>query len=204
MNQYQSNFGNSSEYDIERAPQSNVLGIVGFILAFCLGPIGLLISLIALAKRPRGFAIAGVLVGLITTGVLVILGFGAWKMKDLIMATANTQMQYTQIDAAVSSYKAANNGTLPADLASANIAGGVPNDFWGTPWQIEVAADGSSYTLVAASIDRQFGTSDDIRIPGGLNPNQIADYLEHVIKQMTEDALNNGVGSSGNLGPSNP
>lgn len=204
MSQYESNFGNSGEYGVERTPQSNVLGIVGFILAFCLGPIGLLISLIALAKRPRGFAIAGVLVGLITTGALVILGLGAWKLKDSIMAAANTQMQYTQIDAAISSYKAANNGALPADLASANIAGGVPNDFWGTAWQIEVADDGSSYTLVSASMDQQFGTSDDIRIPGGLNPNQVGDYLEHVIKQMAEDALNSSPGSSGNLGPANP
>src|SRR5215210_2130737 len=48
----------------ERRP-SNTLGIVGFVLAFCLPPIGLILSLAALARRPRGFAIAGVIIGLL-------------------------------------------------------------------------------------------------------------------------------------------
>ena len=52
--------------------QSNGLGTAGFILSLVglvtggiLSPIGLIISLIALGKHPKGLAIAGVIIGLI-------------------------------------------------------------------------------------------------------------------------------------------
>ena len=52
-------------------PPSNGLGVAGFVLSLLgflgtcglLSPIGLILSLIALRKQPRGLAIAGVIIG---------------------------------------------------------------------------------------------------------------------------------------------
>lgn len=51
-------------------PATNTLGLVGFVLSFCTGPIGLVVCLIALTKPPRGFAIAGVFISLISSVLL--------------------------------------------------------------------------------------------------------------------------------------
>ena len=50
---------------------SNTLGVIGLLLAFCLPPLGLVLSLVALGRQPRGFAITGVFVGVVTTGLVV-------------------------------------------------------------------------------------------------------------------------------------
>ncbi|MBY0307701.1 MAG: DUF4190 domain-containing protein, partial [Phycisphaerales bacterium] len=54
--------------------RSNGLGVAGFIVSLAgwfvggvLCPVGLVLSLFALGKRPRGFAVAGVVVGLLGT-----------------------------------------------------------------------------------------------------------------------------------------
>src|SRR6185503_10603697 len=64
-------------------PPSNNLGLAGFVtsllgLLSCgvLSPIGLLLSLIGLTKRPRGFAIAGTILGLIGSVFLAVAGVG--------------------------------------------------------------------------------------------------------------------------------
>ncbi len=64
------------------AAQSNGLGVAGFIVSliglfFCCGwisPLGLLFSFIALAWAPRGFAFAGVVLGMIGSAWLILIG----------------------------------------------------------------------------------------------------------------------------------
>ena len=63
---------NSYEEYVE-TKQSNTLGVIGFILALtcCLAPMGLLLSLIAVFKPPRGFAIAGLIISGLITAIMV-------------------------------------------------------------------------------------------------------------------------------------
>ena len=87
----------SQHVTIHAAP-SNGLGVAGFIVSLvgfltcglaC--PIGLLLSLPALAKRPRGFAIAGSVLGFLGTAVLALWGF-AFIMALLGLGAASEQM----------------------------------------------------------------------------------------------------------------
>ncbi|MFB8189731.1 DUF4190 domain-containing protein [Microbacterium sp. NPDC055988] len=60
------------------APPGRVLSIVGFVLAFVVAPVGLIISIVAAVKlgksgQPKGFAIAGIIVGALITIFWVIL-----------------------------------------------------------------------------------------------------------------------------------
>jgi hypothetical protein len=196
MNQYQTPYNQYSEFGNEPVKQSNPLGLVGFILAFCVGPLGLLISLIALFNRPRGFAIAGVIVGLVTTTILAFIGFGIWMASGAVAAIMRIHTDYNMITTAVEQYKAANNGALPADIAQLGLSGGVPTDFWGNSWVIEPAQNSSGYQLVSAGPDKVFQTSDDILLAGGLNDEQVTEQLRGMIEQLLEESMNKRTGGS--------
>ena len=65
-------------------PPSNGLGVAGFVtslVSLCfscgiLSPISMILSLIALMKRPRGFAIAGSIISGIQLLIILIIGLG--------------------------------------------------------------------------------------------------------------------------------
>lgn len=146
------------DLDLQERP-SNPMGLVGFILAFCLPPIGLVLSLIALAWRPRGFAIAGVIVGLITTAVVAIVGVVTVTSIQQVAKFTQIAESAGKMQSALASAKSS-GGAYPADLAAAGIA--VENDPWGTPIKYEQTGGGASYLLITAGKDAQFDTVDDI------------------------------------------
>jgi len=200
MSQYDANAGGMSDFGHGGPKQTNVLGIVGFILAFCTGPIGLIISLIALAKPPRGFAIAGVIVGLITTFAAAAIGIIAW----LTWPASVTQNQYMIIDQSIQAYQSTNNGVIPTDLTALSVPPDTLTDFWGNEWQIEVAADGSSYVLVSAGVDGQFGTQDDIRLRGGLGPFELGTEMQGATNAIMQSRLGRSSGGSSGSGANTP
>ena len=74
-------------YSGYQPPPSNSLGISGFVVSLAgvvvtfgfLCPIGLILSLIALRKEPRGFAVAGTIIGLLGSalaGTIVMMAVG--------------------------------------------------------------------------------------------------------------------------------
>lgn len=150
----------SYDMDLEERPR-NPVGIVGFILAFCLPPIGLLLSLIALAFRPRGFAIAGVLVGIITTSVVAIVAVFSVQAVQTAARFAQVADNAVQVQAALEAAKSP-EGLYPADLASANPPASALNDPWGTPFRYEPTGGGVSYLLISAGPDKAFDTTDDL------------------------------------------
>src|SRR5687767_6263757 len=69
--------------------EKNVLGIVGFVtsilgLLTCgvLAPIGFVLSLLAITKRPKGFALAGTVIGLL--GCLLLLFWGLTFVRTVL------------------------------------------------------------------------------------------------------------------------
>lgn len=167
---------------------SNVLGIVGFILAFCISPVGLLVSLIALFKRPRGFAIAGVIVGLLGSAIWgVFIGFGVVFGPDAVKA-AQTAQRYGEIEAQVTAYQAANDGALPPDLGALQLPNGV-NDGWGNPMRFEPDPDGTGWILRSAGFDAQFNTEDDFVFQDNMSQRQVQAVIEDAMTTHYEKKL---------------
>jgi len=162
--------------------ETNTLGLVGFVLGlvglFATGgllcPIALIISLVALGRRPRGFAIAGVILGFLGTcgGLIAILFFGAAILAALGIAAVAAVLSEPQkfevtgdmavIAAAVESNRA-ENGQLPLDLSALSIPAAVTMDPWGRPYDYVLASDAGSYDIVSAGVDGIEGTADDVR-----------------------------------------
>ncbi len=76
----------SGEGGIQRSGGSRTLSITGFVLAFLISPVGLVISIIAMVKARRsgtgnGLALAGIIVGLLGTAILAV---GASVLMSLV------------------------------------------------------------------------------------------------------------------------
>ncbi|MFM9959435.1 MAG: type II secretion system protein GspG [Phycisphaerales bacterium] len=152
----------------EPRSQSNTLGLVGFILAFCVSPLGLILSLIALFKAPRGFAIAGVVIGLIGTALWVVIGSGIFFVANVAMKSKQLGDKMTLVQTALETAKTP-EGAYPADISG--IAAGA--DTWGKPFVYERTPDTKGYLLSSNGADGQAGTDDDIfttqTVPGDAN-----------------------------------
>jgi hypothetical protein len=71
---------------VQHPAGSRTLSITGLVLAFLISPIGLVISIIAMVKARRsgtgnGLALAGIIVGLLGTAILVV---GAFVVMSLV------------------------------------------------------------------------------------------------------------------------
>jgi len=153
---------------VAEAPR-NGLGTAGFFVSLLglvltcgvLCPIGLLMSVIAVFKRPRGMAIAGLVIGGIGTVWLAgLVGMGifvanlAGRIGPEGLTTIGTGMEaLTEIE----QYKQT-NGTTP-DEEEGNELVGRHIDGWDTPLRYE--SEGDDYVIRTAGPDGQFDTSDD-------------------------------------------
>lgn len=175
------NQGSGYEYE-QLAPEavrgSNPLGVVGFVLAFCLPPVGLLLSLIALFMRPKGFAIAGVIVSLITSAVAAaLIYFGVFYLWPAAAASLEIVEDTTAIMRAIETHKGANDGALPANLSALTLSSDTLTDPWGTAYLFEVSADGTSWTLKVAGPDGGFDDKETATISPGMGPNEIGNAV---------------------------
>lgn len=143
-------------------PRSNTLGLVGFILSFCLSPIGLILSLIGLGKPPRGFAIAGVVIGLLGTCLWIGGGMVVFWGVRVARETQEVTSGVGAIQTALTQAKGP-DGKYPADLTGLSL-GAQANDPWGRPYKYERTPDGLGYMLTSAGKDGQPDTGDDIAV----------------------------------------
>lgn len=141
----------------------NVLGIVGFVFSIlCVtSPLGLLLSLIALAKPPRGFAIAGTIIGLIGTAAIGIGSFALFAGGGAMIKGLQIAFRFEEVRQAAATYAASNNGQMPASLADLGLTGDRAKDPWGNEYRFERSEDGKTWTFTTAAFDGQFGTPDD-------------------------------------------
>jgi hypothetical protein len=152
------------------AQPSNVLGIVGFVasivgLLTCgtLSVIGLVISLIALFKPPRGFALAGAIISLLGTvffalwGMVIVMGFAGLTAAGGAFATVAVLAEARQ--AVEGERRAAGTGDV-LDDAQGNAIAGRFTDGWGQALRYE--RQGDTFRILSAGPDKQFGTADDL------------------------------------------
>ncbi len=158
--------------------ESNGLGLAGFICSligliscgslFPVGLVGLLLSFIAMFKRPRGFAVAGFVIGLVAN--LWIIVAVVFVGLSVILAGAAAALGAEQLEAGfeqaiiadrVAEY-ANNNGNYPSTLTLLGMDTDTLEDPWGRTYRYEPAPDGGGFTLSSDGPDGVRGTADDI------------------------------------------
>ena len=113
------------------------MSLVGLLTCGVLGPIGLLLSIFALFKQPRGLAIAGFVLGLIGTGWAVVMfafvGFGAMATAVGIGDLGESETEMRQIARAFN--EAMDRGETPTSVSDLDLADEVLTDPWGNPYE---------------------------------------------------------------------
>ena len=168
---------------MQRKAESNGLGLAGFVIALVglcsggvLSPIGLILSLVALKDRPRGFAIAGVVIGALgSCGILVSLVFLPFLLAGMLVALGATglalaiggnqfiaQAEMTALHDRIGEYQQSHGAPplLLTDLEPAPDADTL-TDPWGNAY-VYVASPDGTYTLRSMGEDGQNGTEDDV------------------------------------------
>ena len=142
---------------------TDVLGVVGLVLAFCVSPVGLLVSLIAALTPPRAVALVGVVVGTAGTVLWVFAGMWVWTFVVAGMAIVEFATDAEAIGDAAESRRAA-DGAYPADIGALGLDAASLIDPWGAPYGYRVTADGENAVVTSAGPDGAFGTPDDLRV----------------------------------------
>jgi len=167
------------------AQPTNGLGLAGFICSLVglvltgglLCPVGLILSLVALGRQPRGFAIAGVIIGLLGTcgGLLIIFAFGAIILAALGLSAAAVFIamndpQRTELTVEMANIAQAveqnrdPKGILPASLTSLGLAPGDLTDPWNNPYTYTFINEKPGYDIISHGQDGQSGTADDVQL----------------------------------------
>lgn len=157
--------------------QTNGLGLAGFIcslVGFCTGgllsPIGLILSLIALGKQPRGFAIAGVIIGALgSCGIIIAVIFfpvalvgllGALGVASMMGPDFEVRMDTEVIRTAVADIQQ-DTGRIPITVDElADIPEFLRLDPWDRPYSIYQIPT-NDFVIVSYGEDGQPGTDDD-------------------------------------------
>ena len=162
--------------------ESNTLGLIGFICALVgiftgglLSPIGLIISLVALGKQPRGLAWAGLIIGLIGScgAAILLLFFGAMILALVGIAVVAFALSETEkveitsdmvkIAAAVQQYREQNQ-YLPAGLELLALNDPTLHDPWGQKYRYLQKDPKEDFDIVSSGEDKAFDTQDDVRL----------------------------------------
>lgn len=144
--------------------QTNGLGIAGFVVSLVgiltcglTSPIGLILSLFALKREPRGLAIAGTVIG--GLGTLVVVGLVVMVMGNPdVWNGVKTGFTLTKAHAAIEEARG-EDGALPGEEEGNRLIEEF-EDGWGNPLIYEL--DGDHYVIRSAGPDGKFGTADDI------------------------------------------
>ncbi len=151
--------------------QSNGLGLAGFILSIVgfvtcglLSPIAFLLSLFGLRKEPRGFAVAGAILGgigscfFVFSGLAIVGTFMGFGPGVPFLQTGKTGFEASQ---KIFSHKA-KNGALPNDEEGNAIVGQFI-DGWEKPFRYK-KVDDDSFSIISDGPDKQPGTADDVKL----------------------------------------
>ena len=154
-------------------PPTNGLGLAGFIVSLVgliltcgvVCPVGLVLSLFALRKEPRGFAIAGAVIGAIGS-LFAIVVVGAIVMlvaegKEAVLHGAGGQLQtvfaLTEAEQTIEMEKA-DKGRLPDESHGNELISEI-RDGWQRALRYEPHDD--AFTIRSAGPDGEFGNDDD-------------------------------------------
>jgi hypothetical protein len=156
--------------------------LLGVLTCGVLGPVALLISLLALLRRPRGLATAGAVIGLLSTLWLGAMGAAIMttvtRLEPIVtgelQAIQSTLSAVYQAAQDVQRYRTA-HGDWPDEKAGQELVGG-HQDAYGTP--LRYTRVGEMVLIISAGADREFATPDDVSLdPLTFDPEQPAREL---------------------------
>ena len=145
---------------------ANVAGIIGFILsligccAVVTAPIGAIVSLFGLKHPRKGFAIAGLILGLIGCLWLIPLTMALMGAGD-IGKSIRTGFDMAYIITEIHEQYAPTGAMPTTEEGTAFLDGKA--DRWGTPYRYEQIAE-DSFSITSAGPDMRFDTMDDIEV----------------------------------------
>lgn len=163
-----------------RADQSNGLGLAGFIVSLIgfvscglISPIGLIMSIIAMKREPKGFAIAGLVLGILgSLWMLVVVGF-VLVMGGLAAAaaavgiaggisSAKSMKEMIELTPIVEQYQI-DNGALPTSVSQLpGVTSEQITDEWGNQYLIVPDSSANGFSLVSMGPDGQASSGDEI------------------------------------------
>jgi type II secretory pathway pseudopilin PulG len=161
-----------------RSAAPNILAIVGFVfvvlglagfcmpLAFLSGAIGAVLCGVALFRRPRGLAIAGLVVGLleVIAGLIILAVVGIYYGSKARTAIQDAQLHDSArhamvISFAIDAYKR-DHGSLPPNLGVLSL-GKDALDGFGNPIRYAPSPETGTYQLFSNGWDGKPNTKDD-------------------------------------------
>jgi hypothetical protein len=161
--------------NIEPAP-TNRIGLAGFVVSLLgiltlgiLSPIAFVVSLVGLRKSPRGFAIAGSVLGLLGTVLLVGIGYAGFvlgkfalsALPEIAVAVVQSTVAPLMGAADVISAEAAKRGVLPDEVEGNRLIAAY-HDYAGHPLRYQT--DGKSFSVTTQVKGIAVATRDDLRI----------------------------------------
>jgi hypothetical protein len=162
--------------------ETNGLGITGFVISLiglflCGIPslIGLIISLFALGKQPKGFAIAGTILGglglllLLASSLVMYSTYQAAQNLGMAFGALATEMQADE-KAGTIGERWKESGELPSQAAGQDLIG-ADKDMFGNSFIYET--DGTGFSIRSAGPDGVIDTEDDV-LSGPFNDAQSA------------------------------
>ena len=156
--------------DQQSARPSNGLGTAGFVVSLVgiptcgiISPIGLILSLVALRKQPKGLAIAGSIIG--GLGSLWLPFFGVAIVAGIPVVGEMVETQVILVDAAERIEAARTPDGSPPDAAAGAALIADTKDAWGHDLRYETS-DGD-FVVRSAGLDGKFGTADDMEQTSG-------------------------------------
>ncbi len=187
MNEQVAQFPPYAQYVMVPVRERNGLGVVGFLIALVglfiptgiVAILGLLISLVALGRAPRGFAAVGVVTGFVGTifwlvltsvallGVLVAgLGFVVFAAAAFILIQPElieVSSDLINMTLALVEYEE-EEGTLPGDIAVLGLSVSTLSDPWGNPYRYKLVQGKPGFDLTSSGADGTFDTHDDVAL----------------------------------------
>ncbi len=163
-------------------PQENGFGLAGFIVSIaaivlCGIPsmIGVVLSLIGLRKRPKGFAVAGLIIGIVGLLELLLAGFLTYSAYQVGKSASSfvqnlTVMIELQREAGIVGGKWTELDRIPTQAEGDELLKG-KRDLAGNPFVYET--DGDSFSIRTAGPDGTLQTEDDNVVGPFLDPNAI-------------------------------
>ncbi|MEM1424765.1 MAG: DUF4190 domain-containing protein, partial [Planctomycetota bacterium] len=148
------------------------LGVLGLVLAILgpLAPIGVVVSLVAVRREPRGAAIAGVIVGIVMTLITLVCGgfagWGLWIGLKIQPQQEEIVSDYLAIQNSIDAYKQNNNDSPPPDLATLGLDPALTTSPFGDTYDYRVESGGEGWSIGFVGEDGVSGTSDDTRLSG--------------------------------------
>jgi hypothetical protein len=175
------------QYVMVPMKEGNGLGVAGFFIASIglfiptgiIALLGMLVSLVALGKAPRGFASMGELVGLVgsvvwmvITGVVLlgVIAVGGAMAIGGAAAFILTNPEVIEVSADMFNVTIAaveyeeENGSLPDDLEALELSASTRTDPWGNPYLYKITTSEPGFDIMSSGRDGVMGTDDDLAL----------------------------------------